>query len=390
MEQLPSQPLNPMPSRPMNPAPVRPSIPTPPVQNVNPVKLASSKIGGIIIKIIGIIIVLGIIAGGAMLASGFWDPIWSPFRPNPEQIINAMAQNMLTVKSSHSEGKININANGPTSAVIAVNFNVNGDANDITNVKSEGDFGISLSGDMISSAGGDISAKLKMKMIGQDGYLNITEFNAPSLGFILAMMGIDTNNIIGSWVKLPSADSLAQGNLIGMPTPAETTAIVERMRKDLSDALSSNTFYIVKEQLPNQIIDGQKIYRYSVALNNEKAAQLIGDLMLEQVGIYDIDLSSNKAEIKAEISSAFLEGLNKIGEIRAELAIGSKDKYLYGFKMSKNVDASKINEGVTGTIDISLEVNNSLFNKPVVVEAPATYRTFEEVFPFAPPVTVNP
>jgi hypothetical protein len=393
---------NPVPTRPVNPippvsnpvAPVQPSPVTP-----NLVRPTPSKGGGLVIKIIGIVIILGIIGAGAVMAMGIWDPVWSPFRPNPEKVITAMAQNMMDVKSSHSEGKLELDIQEQNASAMAidVNFSVDGDARDIANIKSAGNFGLDFIGGIMGDASSPVSAEFQMKTIGQEGYFNITTLNAPALTPLLLMTGIDLDNVIGTWIKFPAADSFSTGVPITQD-PAEMAAIVESMRKAMSDVTADSKFYVVKEQLPNQTIDGQKIYHYLVALDNEETAQLMGNLMaevMEQSGLSALTVMPDgtipdKGAVSAQIKAITLAGLEKIGEISAELSIGSKDNFLYGMKLVKTIDVSKIDPETAGTVDIVFEINNSAFNEPVVVEAPLVYKNFEEVFPSTPPVVVNP
>lgn len=362
------------------------NVPEQPIEsNIVSPPPVSGKRSGALAKIIIIIIILGIIGAGTALATRVWDPVWSPFRPSPEKVMASMSEKMLAIKSSHSDMKINIDIKGENPLKAAISFSGDSDNNDLNNPKAEGIFGISFTGQLFDGSAETVSAKLKIKVLSQtEGYFNIEELNVPSLVPILMMMGIDLDNIVENWIKIPIENQLAQNN------NAQTAALTEQFKKILFES----KVYNVKEQLSDQVINGQKMYHYLVVLDNDKTAKLIGDLMgviikqstqnltgQEDSGLLDVN----------PIKGSALEFLNKIGEISAELSIGKKDNLLYGFKMEKNIDLSKINynvqgsvlgdDNIQGSVDIIFETNNSKFNQPVKVEAPASFKNYDEVFP---------
>ena len=49
-------------------------------------KKPTSKTISLIIALVGLLIVLAIVLGGAMLAGRAWDPKWNPFRPKIENM----------------------------------------------------------------------------------------------------------------------------------------------------------------------------------------------------------------------------------------------------------------------------------------------------------------
>lgn len=354
------------------------NVPEQPIEsNIVSPPPVSRKRSGALAKIIIIVIILGIIGAGTALATRIWDPIWSPFRPSPEKVIASMSEKMLAVKSSHSDIKINIDMKGQNPLKAAFSFSGDSDNSDLNNPKVEGDLGISLTMSNNIGVGSELtaSAKAKIKMFSQtEGYFNIKELNAPSFAPILMMMGVDLDNIIGTWIKIPIEDKLGQG------VNAQTAALTEQMRKIMSES----KIYVVKEQLPDQTIESQKMYHYSVTLNNEKTAQLIADLAVESIKQSGSGQAGQEMGLllgSGAIKGMVLEFLNKIGEISAELSIGKKDNLFYGFKMEKNIDLSKIDSKTQGSFDIIVEVNNSKFNQTVKIEAPASFKNYDEVFP---------
>ena len=99
-----------------------------------------------------------------------------------------------------------------------------------------------------------------------------------------------------------------------------------------------DNIYIFKKKLPDETINGQKIYHYLVTLDNSKLENTTG-------GIFS------------------LEFLNKIGQVDINLAIGSKDGHMYGFKIEKGVDLSNISQDMKDSVDFMINVIFSKFNE---------------------------
>ncbi|MBU2540055.1 hypothetical protein KJ786_02750 [Patescibacteria group bacterium] len=389
MEQIPGQPisggtmmspkLNPIPPRPTPPPPHPNPIPTPPPV---PTPIPSSSIGlkqpqpgkksGILIKVIIAVIVLAIVGVGTSLAMRIWDPVWNPFRPDPEKITALMMEKMIAIKSAHSEAKIDLDVNSQDSMAATITFSGDWDK-DVNNPRIQGDYGISL----INGVGASVtvnSAKFNVKMVSlSEGYFNIGEVNAPSVEPLLMMMGIDLNSVIGSWIKIPITQF--SYNQFLQNDNAQRAVLAEQIKRILSE----NKFYAVKKQLSNQIIGGQKMYHYLVALDNNKVASLVEALASEAMKQYGQESLTSLPD--GAIEGMVSEFLNKIGEINAELSIGMKDNFLYGFKLDKSIDLAKITGDQEGVVGLGIEITNSKFDQPIAVEAPVIFKEFEEAFP---------
>ncbi len=322
------------------------------------------------IKIILVVLFLGVVSTGIVLATRMWDPFWNPFRPRPEKVIALMFEKMTEPKSVHSEIKFKMETKEKKEENmlkgVVINFSGDSDNSDINNAKGEGEVEIA------NSFGSEQSfyTKTKIKMLGRtEGYFNIEEFNAPSFAPTLLMMGINLDNLKGTWIKIPIEDKLGQG------ANEQTAVLTEQMRKIMSES----KIYVVKKQLTDQTIEGKKMYHYLVALNNEELIKLIGDLMKESMEQSELKEAPETMYVSA-IKGIILEFLDKVGEINIELLIGKRDNLLYGFKMEKNIDLNKLNKENEGSVKITVEVKNSRFNQPVKIEAPANFKKWEEVF----------
>ena len=94
--------------------------------------------------IIGAFLVL-ILGTGAALATGIWDPIWNPFRPEAEKVITKMAEKMRDVKTSHLQMDFGISIKNETAADIVMKMEADSDKNDSNNLKSAGNISLNLS-----------------------------------------------------------------------------------------------------------------------------------------------------------------------------------------------------------------------------------------------------
>ncbi|MBU3934533.1 hypothetical protein KKC00_01000 [Patescibacteria group bacterium] len=338
---------------------------------INPLPpIPAKKSTGKLIKAVIIFAVLGMIGGSTVLATRIWDPFWSPFRPSPKKILTLMFEKMQAVKSSHIEMKINVEMKSPNPGKLAISLSGDSDINNPKEIKSETNLELSFIGQMNSGIMENNSLKAKIKIIGQERYFNISELNIASLNAIFTMMGIDLGNLTGSWIKFPAGNQSVEN--------AQEVFLSEQMQKIISES----QIYVVKKQMPDQKIDGQKMYHYLLAIDNEKTAQLTGDLIAEatnQSNPYQQEIIGIMGV--GAIKGMMLEFLDKIGEINAEFFIGKDDNLLHGFKMEKNIDLNKINEKMEGVYNINFETTNSKFNQPVKIEAVLEYIDLEELFP---------
>jgi len=364
MEQTPMQ--NPVPS---------------PMPNMAPV-VQGAKGSGMLIKVIGIVVLLGIIAGGALLGARVWDPLWSPFRPSPEKVMAMMMENMKNVKTSHTIANMGVEVKAPMNAKLSLMLDGNSDISDITNPVGEFTFRVSLTG---ATPAESMSATVMAKMIGKELYFNISEANLPPLALMLAMTGIDLDAIKGVWVKAPAQEELAQAS----------SPDVNALTKKLQDMVAASSVYNLKEQLADETISGQKMYHYLLTLDNEKLAKLMGDMVAEAMKSPTVqqDISGGNDPSTSMLTELFGSGaiqgivsqaLEKIGQIDVEFFIGQTDYLLYGVKMEKSLNLSSVDPGMTGSADISFETSYSNYNVPVAVLVPSTFKTFDEVFPQQP------
>jgi hypothetical protein len=353
----------------------------PPLPVIQPKK---SRFLANLVIIFVILIVLGALGIGAALAARIWDPVWNPFRPSPEKVMALMFEKMQAIKSSHSEVKIKLDMGVPnslSSSPLEAVFTINADSdfNDLKNFKTEQETGISLTGQNPFSGSEETDlVKIKTKLIGQDEYFSISEFNAPTLAMFLALVGINPQDITGTWVKIPLSEfGLGLVDINAQLEQAEQTM------GQINKIISESGIISIKKQLSDQTIGGQKMYHYLAVLDNEKTAELIANLSTEIQSQQNANLPLELQEqiTPEQIKSSALQVLNKLGEISAELLIGKNDNLFYGLKVERDIDLNKIDSKTQGIVNLSIGMNCSKYNQPVIIEAPATFKNIDEVFP---------
>ncbi len=340
---------------------------------ISPPKRFSGKILSIIGASAGLIVVLLLILVGSALAGRLWDPEWNPFRPNPDKVINQAFLNVQKIKTLHTESNIALDILGPQNVKISIISVGDSDLGDLANQKSAGKINFST---LTDNSEYKASFKADYKIINEDFYFNIADFDAPSLKSLLLNLGINVDRVIGNWIKFPENSQLQN---VGSNQDSEI--LIEKVKKIFLE----NKIYALKKKLPDQIINGQKIYHYLVVLDNVKLSKAVGDIIEESL--------KNNNQLQQRISPLFVGGeikgivsefLDKMGEINVDLGIGSKDNYIYVFKMEKKIDLNAILKNEKGTVDLNISVNNSKFNQPVVIETPADFMKLEDILPITP------
>jgi len=351
-----------------------------PKQELPVAPLKKSK--GKIFKIVVGIIILVLVGLGISLYTRAWDPLWNPFRPEPEEVINEMAKKMTDVKTLHSETKFDFLTKEDTKETfkMTMEFWSDSDTTDKENPKSAGNFSLSLAieGMQFLLAG-------ESKTIGKDSYLKLTTIPAsPFLEAYLSQMGIDLSQLKNQWIKIDEESTKNLLKSLGMETEMEeeTETKQKEMIEKFQAILKDKKLYLARKEFPDTKIKNQKVYHYLVALNKEGVKKLIPELLKELIktGIFpQPPTEAEWQEFEKEFPKEFDKFFAKIGDIEGEIWIGKKDLYLYKIKGGKEIDLSKFEEGTKGKITVKLDTNFSNFNQPVKIETPKEYKTLEEI-----------
>ncbi len=324
-----------------------------------------------IIKIIIGVVILGVAVGGISLGSKLWDPIWNPFRPSPERVIEQMQSNMGVVKTLHLEGKIDITSKEDNKEfTMSMTFDGDSDISDSQYPKSTTNLDITM-----AMEGMEFSFGIETKVIDEIYYLKLTKIPLPAQS-LLAVFGIDMNLIKNQWIKVD--EEVLRG--LSRATPYMTQELSKKQEKAMIEKLQGifieRSIYYVKEELPDEEIREKKAYHYLLALDKEEIKQIIPELLdiMIEFGFTPV-VSISEEEISNKIDE-FFEG---VGEISAEIWIGKKDKFIYKIKAEKEIDLNKFQGETKGIIIGKLDVEFSNFDQSVEIKAPEFFKSLEEI-----------
>ena len=331
-----------------------------------------------IVFVIGIlVIVLAMIGVGVSLATRLWDPLWNPFRPEPEEVIEKMSTEMDSLKTIRSRTKFDISSKEEAKEVfkLSLDFTNDLDKTDSQNPKSAAEFYLNSEVEEVGIALGG-----ENKTIGKDFYLKLTI--VPSI----PEFPINLNQFKDQWIKI---DEESIKNLLESSGAPINTSEIEKAKEKQKEIferfqtlIKGKKLYIIKKEFPDEKIGNLKTYHYLVALNKEEVKKLIPDLLKELIKTEIFPQPPTEAEwqeFEKEFPKKFDEFFAKIGDIEEEIWIGKKDLYLYKVKGEKEIDLSKFEESEKGKITINFEMNFSDFNKPLKIEAPKEYKGLEEI-----------
>lgn len=353
-------------------------------------QLPSKKPIKLVIKIIIGIIILVVLGFVISLYTRAFDPLWNPFRPEPEEVIDKMALEMGKLKTSHSKIDLAITGENEGGFEFTLKTEGNTDNTEPENPKLDGKFDITFS---VTGAESPIGGKFALggdiKTISEVSYLKITTL--PIIPFLDTYLGIDFSQIKDQWIKIdPESITNFMKEMAGQEWTPEMEKMLEEslekqktlqkeLQQELKGVLTGRKVYLVKKELPDEKIGGTKFYHYVVSLNQVEVKKMIPEIwkVLEAVIIkeYGIAPTFNEAKFQEELDKFF----NKLGEISGEIWIGEKDFYLYKIKGEKTVELSKFEKGAKGEITIKMNIEFSNFDQPVKIEAPAEYKTIEEI-----------
>lgn len=343
---------------------------------------------GKIFKIIAGIIIVGIIGIGISLYTRAWDPLWNPFRPEPEEVIEEMGRKMEGVKTLHSEMKIDFatKEDAKEAFKISLAFGSDSDNTDPKNPKSAGDFDLTFAteGMQFSLAGESVA-------IGKDSYFKLTTLPLlPSeVEAGLRMIGIDISELKNQWIKFDEESTKNLLKSFGLPIMPEIEEEMEKTQEKQKEIIKkfqaifkNKNLYFIKREFPDTKIKNQKVYHYSVALNKEEIKKLIPEfykILIETYPLGPLPTEEEWKEFQERFSEEFDKFFQKIGDIEGEIWIGKKDLYLYKIKGEKEIDLAKLDPTAKGKISIKFDLDSSKFNQPVQIEAPKEFKTLEEI-----------
>ncbi len=303
-----------------------PKSQNPPMNTTPPGKNLKSNLISWIAGVAGLVVVLVLIGGGALLAGRVWDPLWNPLRPNPDKVISAALVNLQKTTTLHMVSDIDMNSNNQ---VLSASFAGDVDSHDVNSLKMQGELDVTYSDASLQSA----HAKSDIRLIGNDMYINITDYS-PLVNAYASILHINIDSLKGQWL-------LISGNQL---------AGISDIYRIKNAVVNKNTFTF-KKRLPDEMVDGQKIYHYLITLNSAALSGPAGQ-----------NLSSG-------LTSA-------IDQVDVNLGIGSKDGNIESVAFTKK-QVDNLMKG--NKVDVSVKIRNSSFNQPFLVQAPAKFIRLENI-----------
>ena len=275
-----------------------------------------------ILKIGVIILTIAVVLPSVVLVSRIWDPLWNPFRPSPEEVVEKMIEQMQAVKS-FSYDILADSQNTQNELISSFSLKIKEDV-DNNNKKLSGIFEIILELGEVS-----INFGIEHKNIEKDSYYKtIKASDIPGLP-------IDFSQTKDQWIKQEGESEFNQIN------------IVKELFKD-------KDMYVVQEEIGDEKIDNKEMYHYIVKPNKEK----IEALLQENFG----DNSEGSLNV-GTLANDSLKG--SLDDLMFDIWIGKKDYYVY--KIKAEAESGKF------------EMNLSNFNKSFSIEAPEDFKTLEDL-----------
>lgn|GEM_PF-2401739 len=356
-----------------------------------------------------------------------WNPSWNPFRPIPSVVLAKMALKMKGLETFHVEGEIRAENIKKTSYEykpyelginerissnesednfkISLDINRNDPENQESHLIAEGEsYSNSQYGNSSSSYGA--SGKIELKKIDDLIYFILINNGDKKLTE-------ETEVFLDRWIKVNQEDigkvtSLFLEETAGRIKVNLTKEKQEELIKALVKLSVGRDLFEAKEELPDEKIDGQISYHYSLILNKRETKRLISDMVLEIAKFISDSVSISESTSSEYFQESYLgyfpmmvAGLNmeiqdKISEffdqmkgINIEVWIGQKDGYLSRIKFEREVDlvnyfeekrSQYSNEKILEAKRLFLiDVNFSEFNQPIKIDPPEKFEDLERI-----------
>ncbi len=284
--------------------------------------------GAALVAVIVAIIVLAVVGTGVSLATRVWDPLWSPFRPEPKEVVDKTISKMAELDTLEMDIELSIEK-GEEKVLLGLDV-----AADNKEEKFKGSYNFSATGK--EEASGDIETL----SIGKELYIKMNSINLPD-SFPLG----DMSSFEGEWIKFPSAEE------------GSSQWSVQDNIGDIKD------IYSIRKELKDEKIDGFNSYHYILVLEKEGLRDLIKDSIKEE--------GSNP--LVGSMEEQIDETVEALGNLEIGVWIDKKENLLKKIEIEETFTL----EGEEAVLKVVSQF--SQFNQLVTVEAPEESVNFEEV-----------
>jgi hypothetical protein len=328
---------------------------------------------GLILLVAAAIIVVITTVPAVLLATRTWDPLWSPFRPEPTKIIFDAFKQLKEIKSERFSFE---------TSVIGKNLKDVGDAQFL--IKASGAIDLSQKDNPLSDITFSFSTKAakkydnfllsaQSKVIDDKMYLILSDYNFGEFEMFLAMFGINLNKLKGQWVLFETknfSQNLSADIISTQEQDEKITKAKEAYNKLLNLFLKKNVFNI--KEMPDQ----NSQYHYIISINKIAANQISPEIY----SILNDSFPDTNAPTQEEFIKKFSKFLDTIEGASANLFVGKKDGFFHKIWLSKEISLSDYNDAkYTGILNINMQLEGSNFNEKIEITAPADYKNFKDM-----------
>lgn len=302
--------------------------------------------GNLVKTVISVIFIL-IVGGGTVLATKAWDPLWNPFRMDPERVMSAMTDKTKTVKTISSDIAVSLQNQKQDSLDVKISAK-----NDSNNKKTTLSFALA-----VNQSGMSASVSGESIIIGRDGYVKLN--NIPPI--FSSLIG----QVQGQWFKYGQESDINEID----------NGDTERLQRLFMDS----KWYIVEKELSDARIDNVKTYHYLITLNQPELKKAFAEFVKQSQDVPAQPGAFGKVDYEEIASSILDEFFEKAGDIKAEIWIGKKDYYLYKIKAEKEIDLKSLTKKSGDAVAFSISIDFSDFNREINIEAPKNFKDFKEL-----------
>lgn len=313
------------------------------------------------VKVIAAVLIVAVLGVGGALASRTWDPLWNPFRPVPEKIIEKSVEAQKKIKTSHTEGKLDLNFESPSTAfTIKLDFDQDVDSSDPEKVKSKSnikaDIAVEKAENMNTNLGGlSFTTEADLRVLDDKVYAKVN--NIPPLPNAPQAV---VDKLENQWIESEMRSQTGQEQ------------VDENLQEQVEEIVKFDKLVNVEKEYSDEKIGGTKAYHYLVSLNKKEVKKELPELIR-------LTSPSTVEEKVEEMKKNIDELFSKTGPFEAEVWIGQKELLLRKMKFDKKINAEDFKEGGKGTVGIDLAIEFSDFGKSVKVEAPESSKTLQEL-----------
>jgi hypothetical protein len=321
-------------------------------------------------------------AAAVVLYTQTWDPLWNPFRPDPEEIIEKTIARTKELNSFILDSSFKIEAreeNASLSGQVKTEY----DRTDPESAGTDSKF------DMVFSMEGmQFFLGGRARTIEESLYVKIDTFPAfPFLESYFEMLGINLSRIKGQWINFgfESYKSQLEGIIKSRRTPLvgenfegtaeEKEKIQEDFAKALLETFGEGKLYSVKKEYSDEKVEGKANYHYLVALDREFLKQSLAQIAEDY--FKSAGYKEPESYLK-EFQLSWDKYFDEMGDIEFEVWIGKKDNLICKIKGEKEIES----KAAVFNVSLSLEFSN--FDRPLEILPPLESQKLEEIisFPF--------